>query len=63
MSDAPSGKAILTEDPMAIGAIDRTDLADLVLQVLGSTSGRCTRRELTAIDLSRYRKSYEPYSV
>jgi len=48
-SDAPTGKAMLTEDSMASGAVDREDVADLIVQVLGS-AGVCTRRELTCID-------------
>lgn len=34
---------------MASGAINREDVANLIIQVLAS-SGTCTRRELTAID-------------
>jgi hypothetical protein len=50
-SDAPTGKAILTEDPLASGVISRADVAALVIKALGSTSS-CTRKELSAIDPS-----------
>ena len=50
-SEAPTGKSILTEDIMASGVINRADVADLVVQVLGST--KATRRELTAVDPSQ----------
>ncbi len=57
---APSGKAILTEHPMASGVIDRVDAADLIIRVLGSP-GHCTRRELTAIDPSADPEGAEEY--
>jgi hypothetical protein len=34
---------------MARGSIDRVDLADLVIRVLGAKDGHFTRKELTAI--------------
>jgi len=48
-NSATTGKAILTEDILASGSIDRADCADLIIKVLG-TQGLATRRELTAID-------------
>ncbi len=48
-SDHPTGKAILTEDIMASGSVDRADVADVVIKVLG-TEGKCTRREFTVVD-------------
>jgi len=47
--DAPTGSAILTEDIMGNGAINRADLAALIIKVLGASTS-CTRKELTAFD-------------
>jgi len=51
-SEPPTGKAILTTDIKAAGVINRADVADLVIQALGS-EGKCTRLELTAVDPSQ----------
>eukprot|EP01038_Epipyxis_sp_PR26KG_P012305 gene12305-16502_t len=51
-TDVATGKAILTEDKMAIGVVNRVDCAEMVIKVLGST-GTCTRRELACIDPSQ----------
>lgn len=51
-SEPATGKAVLTEDPMVSGVINRADVASLVLKVLASKS-KCTRKELTAIDPSQ----------
>ena len=48
-SEPATGKAILTENTKASGAINRADVASLVLKALAS-NGLCTRKELTAID-------------
>ena len=48
-NSATTGKAILTEDILASGSIDRADCAELIVKVLG-TPGLATRRELTAVD-------------
>ena len=48
-NNSPTGKAILTEDVLASGSIDRVDCAELIIKVLG-TPGLATRRELTAVD-------------
>lgn len=47
-SEPGTGKAILTEDNTAIGSIHREDVADLVLQALGSSAAE--RKILSAID-------------
>lgn len=51
-SEPATGKAVLTEDIMASGVINREDVASLVIQVLGS-EGKATRKELTAVDPSQ----------
>lgn len=48
-SDAPTNTAILTEDILASGVINRADVASLVIKALGSATA-CTRKELSAID-------------
>lgn len=53
-----TGKAVLTEDTMASGMISREDCAALIIQALGS-KGKCTRRELTAVDPSCTSSSVE----
>jgi len=50
-------QAILTEDLGASGYINREDVASLVLQVLASTDGVTTRKELTAV-ANRFWASY-----
>lgn len=47
-SEAATGTAILTEDTKAAGAINRADVADLVVQALNSP--RTVRKILTAVD-------------
>lgn len=32
-SDAPTGQAILTEDRMASGSVDRADVAEMIIKV------------------------------
>jgi len=49
-SDPMTGKAILTEDSKAIGAINREDVADLVVKAL--LSPKTERKILSAIDSS-----------
>ena len=49
-SEPATGKAILTEDHRAIGSIHREDVADLVVQALGSDNTE--RKVLTAVDPS-----------
>ena len=66
-SEAGTGKAILTEDKMAAGVINRIDVASLVIDVLKSENS-CTRKELTAIDPSQpsaYNSgaSVKPYKI
>lgn len=56
-SEPATGKAILTDNNMASGVINREDVADLIVQALAS-SGLATRRELTAVDPSQT----SPYS-
>lgn len=51
-SEAATGKAIVTEDIMASGVINRIDLATIIIDTLKS-EGRATRKELTAIDPSQ----------
>mmetsp|Transcript_23018 Transcript_23018/g.20908 ORF Transcript_23018/g.20908 Transcript_23018/m.20908 type:complete len:267 (+) Transcript_23018:71-871(+) len=50
-SDQPTGKAVLTEDPLASGVINRGDVANLIIKVLGAASA-CTRKEFSAVDPS-----------
>jgi nucleoside-diphosphate-sugar epimerase len=50
-SDAPTGKAILTDDVSVVGTIHRADVASLVLKALAS-EGKATRKELSAVDPS-----------
>lgn len=60
-SDHPTGKAILTEDKMASGSVDRADVADIVLKVLG-TEGLYTRREFTVVDPTYHPEyNYRPF--
>lgn len=47
-SDAPTGKAILTEDTLAIGSIRRGDVADLVVKALSSKNTE--KKILSAVD-------------
>lgn len=47
-SEDATGTAILTEDNMAIGSIHRADVADLVIQALGSS--KTERKVLSAVD-------------
>lgn len=62
-SDAPTGKAIFTEDPLVSGMITRADVASLVIKALGATSS-CTRKELSAVDPSISNlSSVKPYVV
>ena len=49
--DAPSGKALLTEDRAAIGAVTRADVADLVVAQLDSTA--TDKKILACVDPSR----------
>jgi uncharacterized protein YbjT (DUF2867 family) len=49
-SEAATGKAILTVDPMAIGTIHREDVADLVVKALESS--KTERKVLSAVDPS-----------
>jgi len=49
-SEPATGKAILTEDTMAIGSIHREDVANLVVEVLGSA--KTERKVLSALDPS-----------
>jgi nucleoside-diphosphate-sugar epimerase len=49
-SEAATGKAILSEDKMAIGTIHREDLANLIVDAL--SSGNTERKVLSAIDPS-----------
>ena len=48
-NEEPTGKAILTEDKLASGAVTRKDVADMIIKVLDDP-GVCTRRELTCVD-------------
>jgi hypothetical protein len=50
-SEPATGKAILTEDHLASGVVNRADVADLVVKALAST--KCTRKELSCIDPSQ----------
>eukprot|EP00804_Cyclotella_cryptica_P027315 CCRYP_019624-RA/>CCRYP_019624-RA protein AED:0.21 eAED:0.21 QI:111/1/1/1/0.33/0.25/4/2376/278 len=50
VSDTPTGKAILTEDTMAIGSIRRGDVADLVVRTLSSKNTQ--KKILSAVDPS-----------
>lgn len=62
-SDHPTGKAILTEDVMASGSVDRADVADVVIKVLG-TEGLCTRREFTVVDPTYNPEyDYKPFNI
>lgn len=57
-------QAILTEDLGASGYINREDVASLVLQVLASTDGVTTRKELTAVDpSSRSDYKFVPFAL
>mmetsp|Transcript_40796 Transcript_40796/g.122901 ORF Transcript_40796/g.122901 Transcript_40796/m.122901 type:complete len:284 (-) Transcript_40796:255-1106(-) len=47
-SEDATGTAILTEDNMAIGSIHRADVADLVVQALGSS--KTQKKVLSAVD-------------
>lgn len=62
MNDVETGKAILTADTMASGVITRSDVADLIIKALAS-NGKCTRKELTAVDpaLSKNQYNYVPF--
>ena len=51
-SEPSTGKAIVSEDIMAAGVINREDVAKLVIDCLRS-EGRATRKEFTAIDPSQ----------
>mmetsp|Transcript_2819 Transcript_2819/g.3923 ORF Transcript_2819/g.3923 Transcript_2819/m.3923 type:complete len:262 (+) Transcript_2819:124-909(+) len=58
LKSAPAtGTAILTEDVMASGVINREDCAELIIKALGA-AGTCTRRELTAVDPSQDTTEY-----
>lgn len=63
-SDSPTGKAIFTKDKLASGSVDRADVAELIVQCLG-TEGIFTRRELTIIDptISDKDYKYEPFNI
>lgn len=50
-SDAPTGKAILSEDIASVGSINRADVAALIIKALG-TDGAYTRKEFSAVDPS-----------
>lgn len=50
-SEAPTGKAVLTDDVKVSGAINRADVAALIVKVLG-TDKTYTRKEYSAIDPS-----------
>jgi hypothetical protein len=54
-SEAATGKGILTEDVLARGAINRADVAALIIKALG-TDKAYTRKEFSAVD-----PSIEPY--
>ena len=47
-SETATNTAILTEDISLTGTINRMDVANLVIQALGSTT--CTRKEFSAVD-------------
>ena len=49
-SEAMTGKAILTEDKLAIGSIHREDVADLVIKALKSSGTK--KKILSAVDMS-----------
>jgi len=49
-TEPATGKAILSEDKMAIGTIHREDLANLVVEALGSSNTE--RKVLSAVDPS-----------
>ncbi len=51
-SEAATGKAVLTEDTMASGVINREDVASLIIECLAS-EGKATRKELSAVDISQ----------
>lgn len=60
---APKRSAILTEDIMASGSVDREDMAEVVVKVLG-TDGLYTRRELTVVDPANTPEyNYVPFTV
>ena len=48
VSDEATGKAVLTEDTMAIGSIRRDDVADLVVKALSSKNTE--KKILSAVD-------------
>lgn len=48
-SDQATGRAILTQDALARGMVDRADVAEVIVRVLGSDK-LCTRREFTVVD-------------
>lgn len=48
VSDHATGKAVLTEDNLAIGSIRREDVADLVVKALSSKNTE--RKILSAVD-------------
>jgi hypothetical protein len=50
VSDTPTGKAILTEDTLAIGSIRRGDVADLVVRALSSKNTQ--KKILSSVDPS-----------
>lgn len=50
VSEPPTGKAVLTEDTMAIGSIHRGDVADLVVKALSSKNTE--KKILSAVDPS-----------
>ena len=64
LNDAETGKAILTSDTMASGVIARSDVAELIIKALAS-NGKCTRKELTAVDpsISKNTYNYIPFEV
>jgi hypothetical protein len=48
---------------MASGSVDRADVADVVIKVLG-TEGLCTRREFTVVDPTYNPEyDYKPFSI
>ena len=66
ISEAATGKAILTEDNMAIGSIHREDVASLVVRALDSAATE--RKILSAIDPSiashaNQGKEFEAYAL
>lgn len=61
--DAPTGTAILTEDVMGSGVINRSDLASIVIQVLGAGAS-CTRKEFSCFDPTQgSSKEVKPYEI